>query len=482
VTDERPVTPDQRLALEELARRKIMREAIMRELHDKQRMVLQWLLLGVTQFVAALCGRRSGKTEMDARIIAVALEMCGHDEWVIYAARTRGLAKDLIWARLEALNERHGFGWRMLENEGLIETKRGGKFRVFGFDKLPELEKTRGYKIRCAIFDEPSTYADRLEALIRDCVGPALSDLRGWLIINGTPGAVCVGFWYEASTGLRKRYKIARWSVRENPRYPRDAEEMLLEERTENEWDEENATYQREWLATWVNDPTAQVYKYVDDRNGIDELPDGYAERGEGWTFSLGVDWGYSPDPCAWVVLGSPRNSRVTYVVHDEQHHELLPDEAAAVTARLVERFDPAVVVGDPAGKDYIAEWNRRHAEKSKAWMMPADKLGKVDAIEVVNGELRSKRWMVYRKGAPNWVHEGQHLPWKNERREEEHPSYPQHSLDAALYASRAHRAYLHSVPSAAPTPNEAERLAQLERIRRVQEARARAREDEDNW
>lgn len=473
------MTPQRRAALEELARRAQRREAIISELHDKQREVIRWFLTGV-QYIAALCGRRAGKTELDARVIAIALEMCGVDEWVIYAARTRGLAKDLIWARLAALNERHKFGWRMLEHEGFIETPRGGKFRVFGFDKLPELEKTRGYKLRCAVFDEPATYADRLEQLLRECVGPALADLRGWLLINGTPGAVCAGWWHDVSTGAVPRYKNTRWTVLDNTHFPRDAREMLAEERAENKWDEENATYQIEWMARWINDPTKQVYKYVADRNLISSLPDGYAERGEGWTFTLGVDFGYSPDPCAWVVLGSPRNSQTIYVVHDEQALELLPDEAAEVTKRLVERFDPASVVGDPAAAEYLAEWNRRHAAQSKAWMLPADKLGKNDAIEVVNGELRSSRWLVYGPGAPNWAREAQHLPWKNERREEEHPSYPNHSLDAGLYASRKHRSYLHEVPKPPPTPNEAERLAQAERIRRVQEQRRREREESD--
>jgi hypothetical protein len=388
----------------------------------------------------------------------------------------------LIWARLERLNEDHKLGWKMYENEGLIEAPRGGKFRVFGFDKLPELQKTRGYKIRLAIFDEPATYADKLELLIRECVGPALSDLRGTLIINGTPGSVCAGFWYECSTGVRKRYTTFHWSVLDNPKFPRDAREMLREEMQENGWTEEDATYQREWMARWVNDPEAQVYKFTIDRNLIKELPADYVEQGGGWMFTLGVDFGYSPDPCAWAVLGSPRNSKVTYVVHEEQHLELLPDEAAAVTARLVERFDPGKVVGDPAAAEYIAEWNRRWSDQSKSWMHPAKKLGKKDAIEVTNGELRASRFLVYGPGCPNLPHEAQHLPWKNEKRDEEHPSYPNHSCDAGfLYAAREHRAYLNEVPPPKPDADQAALLEQQRRIDAVQSAiRAREAQEDD--
>jgi len=422
--------------------RNAIRQTVLDELHDKQRAVLE-AIEGGAQYITALCGRRAGKTEMDARAIALKLEDCGPDEWVIYAAVTGGLAKDLIWARLAALNERHKFGWRMVEREGLIEAKRGGKFRVLGFDKLPELQKVRGYKLRLAVFDEPATYADKLEELIRECVGPALSDVRGTLLINGTPGAVCAGFWHDASTGGKRRYRNFHWTVLDNDKYPRDAAEMLTEEREENDWTEEDATYQREWMARWVNDPSAQVYKYAQDRDAIHEMPDGYAEFGAGWMFTVGVDFGYSPDPCAWGVLASHKNSRDVYLVHTEEHYELLPDEAAAITARLVARFDPGSVVGDPAGKDYIAEWNRRHADDAKAYMRPADKLGKADAIEVLNGLLRSGRLKVLLPDSETWASQAQHLPWKNTARNEEHPAYPNHSLDCVLYASRAHRAYL---------------------------------------
>ncbi len=476
------MSPEQRAALEEVALRKVARERVVGELHDRQREVVKALTEEGAQYVSILCGRRAGKTELDARLLALALEMSGPNEWSTYAAVTRKLAKDLIWARLVELNDTHAFGWKMLHHEAAIETPRGARFRCLGFDSWPELQKTRGYKLRCAIFDEPATFADKLDELVRECVGPALADLRGWLIVNGTPGLICSGWWHSVSTGQTPRFRTFGWTCLQNTKLPRDPVAMLAEERSENGWAEDDPTYRREWMGEWFQNPDAQIYRVVEHRDAIDVLPDGYAERGEGWTFVLGVDWGYSPDPCAWVVLGSPRNSRVIYVVHDEQHHELLPDEAAAVTARLVERFDPARVVGDPAGAAYIAEWNRRHAADAKAWMQPADKLGKVDAIEIVNGELRSERWKVYRPGAPNWLREAKALPWKNDRREEEHPSYANHSLDAALYASRAHRAYLHAVPTAAPTPNEAERLAQLERIRRVQEARQRARDDEENW
>lgn len=475
------MTAERRQLQEELYRRKLKRQAILDGLHAKQRAVVQALLLGI-QYIAVLCGRRAGKTEMDARIIAIALEMCGHNEWVIYAALTRKLAKDLIWVHLVRLNEEYGFGWKMLHHEGAIETPRGGRFRVLGFDDTTELDKVRGYKLRAAVFDEPATYADKLEVLIRDIVGPALSDLRGWLVINGTPGHVCVGWWYEVSTGQRDRFKTFGWTVRDNPLYPRDAEAMLAEERAENHWTEEDPSYQREWMGVWVNDPNAQIYKYAPGRDDVYVLPDGYQERGGSWTFTMGLDFGYYPDPCSWSVLGSPRDSQDTYLVYDDEEYSLLPDEWAERTKALVERFELSAAVGDPSAPEYIAEWNRRHAEKAGIWVLPADKLGKMDAIKIFNDEMRSKRFKVYRPGLRHWPGQATALPYKNEKREEEHPRYPNHTTDGTLYASRKHRAYLHVVPKPPPKPDEAAKLAQQERIRKVQEQRRAEREQEEEW
>jgi len=471
-----------RQALIEKARRKAIRDQIASELHPKQRDVLVAILSGA-QYIAALCGRRAGKTEFDARLIAIALERCGPDEFVFYAAVTRSLAKDLMWSRLAALNERYSLGWRMLEHEGRIVTSRGGTFRVLGFDKLPELEKTRGYKTRLIVFDEPATYADKLEKLIRDCVGPSLGDLRGTLLINGTPGEVCAGFWHDVSTGRNARYETFHWTVLDNPHFPRDAAAMLAEERAANGWTEEDATYQREWMGRWINDPTAQVYKFAYDRDVILQLPGDYQERGGRWMFTLGIDFGYSPDPCAWGVLGSPPHSHDTYLVHTEEHYELLPDQAAEVTARLVDRFDPQAVVGDPAAAAYIAEWNRRWSEQSKAWMHPADKLGKFDAIDVLNGEMRAGRFKVYAPACQTWIGQAQSLPYKNSlTRDQEHPAYANHSVDCVLYSHRRHRSYLQELPNREPTLDERVEIARQARIDRVQSALRSAQEAWDDY
>ena len=439
------------------------REALLRECHEKQRAFLE----DTSQYKAALCGRRSGKTEGDAREIALDLERSSRDEWVAYAARTRGLAKDLIWARLVDINQRHQLGWNMREHEGLIQTSRGAAFRIFGFDKIPEIEKLRGYKLRRFIADEPATYDLQLKKLITSSVGPALADLRGGLTINGTPGFVCVGYWYEASTGRLPRYSQHKWTVLDNTKFPRDPRQMLAEEMRENGWTEESEAYRREWMAEWFNDPEQTVYKYVESRNRR-AVPRPESD----WLITLGIDFGLR-NQCAWTVLGSPPHSREIYTLRSFKVSDLIPDDAADVTAELVGRFDPTTIVGDTGGlgAPYAETYNRRFGARTNHYIKAADKLGKLGHIRNLNGDLRKPRLFISETDCDDLIAEIQSLPWANERRDKEHPDYDNHCADSWLYSHTCHTSYFHEPAPPKQDPVDAWESADLERFQSQQRA-----------
>lgn len=455
-----------------MARRVLRRQAILSECHPLQREVI----LDPCRSKAILAGRRSGKSEMDARFIAASLEACGRDEWVQYSAVTRIIAKDLIWSKLTGVASRHGLGWEMREREGVIITPRGGKFRVLGWDDAGEVEKSAGYKTRAYVADEPHSYAEKLRYLYEQKIGPALSDLAGTFIVNGTPGIAPSGWWYETSTGKTPGFKCWHWTVRNNPHYPRDPEEMLREELKRNAWTVETAAFRREYLAEWCQEEDELVYAYVADRNLCDAV-----ELDPAGMFTLGIDFGFV-DPCAWVVLYSPPHRKETYVVHVEQHSRLLPDEVMDVTARIVQRYRPSAIVGDPGGpgKPYIEQWNRRYAHAVGLHVKGAQKTEKVANIEILNGEFRQPRLFLVREETRALVDELQGLVWADERRDKEHPSCNNHCTDAMLYASREHLGYLQTIKEDAPT--DPEEVARLERMARVAEAARKRQEEEDAY
>lgn len=465
----------------ELVRRKRLREAIHGELHERQLRVVA----EENRFIAMLCGRRAGKTELLARLIALALIDAGHNEWVVYAARTLSIARDLIWAHLVRINESHQLGWKMYEQKGMLKTPTGARFRVLGVDKKPEIQKIRGYKLRLAIFDEASTYQEHLEEAVKDCAEPALFDLRGKLILSGTPGVVCDGYWYEASTGTKPKgakkdwkpkYAVHSWTVRENPLLGRDVEEALREVREDNGWEEDDPTYQREYMGEWVEDPSALVYKFVAKRNTCEKLPEEFDPKT--WLCTLGIDFGMT-DECAWCVLGSPRHSKDIYVLHVEKHSELLPDQAAAITATLIEKYRPVRIVGDGGGvgKPYVQEFNRRWAQGQGITVSLAEKVDKVGAISLLNGDLRGggekkghARIKLLLPASEELAREVKHLPWLDAAHTKENPSFPNHAADAFLYAWRSHTSYWHRPKK--PELTDAEK--------RVQEMRRRARKKQE--
>ena len=176
------MTADRRAARLVLARRKRLIQAIARELHPRQRAVVR----DASRYIALLCGRRAGKTELVARLIAIAIISSGDNEWVVFGARTQAIAKDLIWAHLVRINDEYGLGWKMSEHTGSLRAQNGARFRVFGVDDRVAIDKVRGYKIRLACFDEASTYDDLIPGLIQS-LSPALTDLSGRLVLEWRP-------------------------------------------------------------------------------------------------------------------------------------------------------------------------------------------------------------------------------------------------------------------------------------------------------
>lgn len=468
------MSEERRAALITLARRKAVREAIIDSCHASQQSVLR----SKARYKAVLAGRRAGKSKMDAAAIAISLEESNTDDWTFYSAVTRVVAKDLIFPKLEEINRDYQLGWTFKSHEGVITTPRGGMFRVLGFDDSGQIEKSAGYRVRLFVCDEPNSYAQKLRYLAEQKIGPSLADLGGTLMLTGTPGIARTGYWFDASTGRMPEYKRWHWTVRDNPLFPRDQNEWIAEELKLRGWTLETPAFRREILAEWCEDEGAQVYAFVYERNAVEQL-----EIDESGAFTLGVDFGVV-DHCAWAVLYSPPRSRNVYVVHTESHGGLLPDQASDVTARLTERYKPSRIVGDAGGlgKPYVEAWNRRYGNRAGWHMQAAQKSEKLANIATVNGEMRSGRVMILAPACGGLIEELANLVWADERREKEHPGCANHIADSFLYAYRSHTGYMHDVPKPVPNDNEALRLAQAERIRRVQDARRAEREMEDLW
>lgn len=468
------MNPSLRAAREDQARRLEKRNAILSNLTPVQRSVITH----PAKLKAILAGRRGGKTTMDASYLALEAEASGRKDWCLYSAVTRSVAKDLVWGELKDINQTHELGWRMREDQGLIETSRGAHIRLLGFDKMPEVEKACGYRVRLFIADEPHSYAKRLEYLVDQKLTAALGDLDGTLVLNGTPGIGRHGYWFKTSTGQTPGFHNWKWTVRQNPKFPRDPEVFIRELLERKKWTVETPAFRREILAEWCDDEGMQCYAYVEDRNGISELDVDYSGL-----FTLGVDFGID-NACAWTVWYTPPRQRIAIAVHSNKISGLEPDDATDITKRLVDQYKPSKIVGDSGGlgKAYVTNWNRRYGNNAGMFMHNADKQGKRAHMRTMSDEMRAERCMIYMPGCAELIDEYGALTWKDERKEEEDPNAPNDACDSALYGFTEHIGYLNEVPPPAPTAQQAQSIAQQQRIDRVQGYIRQREADEDEW
>jgi hypothetical protein len=469
----------ERKALAQLIRRERAKQAIRVDLFDRQ--------LGLhddpSQFKATHAGRRSGKSTGMAPSACLHVMDAGFNEVVIIGAETQKKAKELHWASLQQLVVEKRLPLIANSSAGTFSTPWGAKIIFWGLNDAGAVELLRGYKIKAAYFDEVQTYAKFLPRLISTVLEPALGDTGGPCTLYGTPSVTRKGDWADICLGKTPGWSIHHWDVRQNKKFPRDAESMLQQILLRNKWtwdptdmSKTNAIFAREWLGLFVNDPNSQVFRYDPDKHDRDALP---TARTNGFC-TLGIDYGTTDDPCAWVVIWSARGSREMYVLEAQEHYNLLPDDAAEVTKSFIDRWNPQRVVGDGGGlgAPYVKAFNRRYGHLSDRWVQPAEKQGRLGQIAIVSGEIDSGRVHCL-PAARALADEWQVLPWKESKdgkdaHEEFESGFSDHMSDAARYAIMSHLTDVPEKPKAEPTPKEIEAAAKEARL-----AAARASKNE---
>lgn len=468
--------------------------------------------------IAAVCGRRSGKTR-GFLLHALKVLQAHPTARIPYIALTRKSAENILWRSIDEVNEELGLGLIPHKADLTWETPDGGGIFLVGANKSDEIEKLRGQKFHLVGIDEAASFrATLLEALIKDVLTWCLMDTNGSMVMVGTPSAACVGFFHDITTGRKPGWHVTHWDARDNPHIPH-AEEWLAELREEHGWSEDDPAYRREGLGLWVKDESALVYKLLRSRNVRTEMPEGYSPTSRAWTHVVGIDYGYV-DACAWVVLAFRRNrasgDQGVYVVESkkrstlsvDEHYAmlqhltarglpceaereagsgLLPDEAAWLTHELVAKYRPARIVGDAGGlgKSYVEEARRRW----KLAIEPADKTRKMAQIELVNDGLRTGRVHVIEDMNRDLLAEAEILQWdmekvevstggliRHELRRVIDSRFEDHLCDAWQYAYGCAWAYSNEAPAEKPPQNQdpevrAEEEEQRKRKRRRNEA-----------
>lgn len=422
-----------------------------------------------------LCTRRSGKTYGGGlALFRAAFAHPGAS--CLYVALTRASAKRIAWKDVfKAIDREKALGCRFNETELSITLPNGSVIYLLGMDADEgEKEKALGQKFASVVVDEAASYTIDLEELVLGVLKPAVADYRGQISLIGTPGNLKRGLFYGLTEGQDPgapgRWSLRgwsghRWSARDNPHMADKWQAEVAELTAANPRITETPLFRQHYLGQWVIDDDARVYKFDAVRNGYrGGLP---LVRGPGkWHHVIGLDLGFA-DSTAWVVAAYHDSDRRLFIVEALKADGLDVTDVAQRTRVLLGRYDVDRVVIDGANKQAVEELRRRHDLPVTA----ADKTGKADFIEILNGDLIAGNLRVDLENASVLVDEWGGLVW-DERvigRRVEHPACPNHASDAALYAWRHCHAYLGetfvSRPPAGTPERAAFEVAELERL-----------------
>lgn len=364
--------------------------------------------------IAVQGGRRGGKSQALGRRLLAACEK-HPGETACYVTLTRGRARDILWDKcLSRLSRTHGLGLKLVQREDLfIECPNGSRIWLVGVNDKGDVDKLRGGFFSEVVVDEAMAMPDYLKELVEEAIEPALMDLRGALVLAGTPSPVMAGYFWEATTGGNPdvaAWPVHRFTILDNPYLPHggvDLKEALAKNYGNNA---QHPTYRREWLGEWVEDLGALVYPFTYAGNAWEPVgSDMFGLPPGEYVFGLGVDVGFSERSTAFTLAAMRRGTGQIYLLRSWTRSRLIPTALAAAcqavreevaretkTLELPKGQGLTIVVDEGALGKGFAEQMREMGVGCE----PAEKSEKRAYQEYVGGLIRSSS-PPYRKKEP---------------------------------------------------------------------------------
>lgn len=472
-------------------------ESIRSGTHEKQRGLIDSALAGY-KYLSTRCPRRSGKTYGLSSLALYWGEKFPGSR-VLVISLTLKSTVDNYWLTapcgLFHLNDLHGLGLKFNKSRFTWEHENGSRGQLAGAETGADIERIRGALAEAdiAIVDECKSFApELLLVLIRDVLLPGLMTRDGILVLGGTPGAIPVGLFYEA-TSERSRslptekypegrptcvpanptvdqellysslftqeerrvlWRLHTWTIRDNTGSPA-AWERALAEKMRAGWPDDHPAWKREYEGEWVTDSQDLVYswaKYRDtEPNYVTWLPEKTKQNPSGlphdlgpWHFVLGIDLGFVDDSALVLCAYSEKLKELRHV-YDFKSPGLTVEGLFDEVFEVIDRFGrPDAIVADTAGggsKMLVETLNQRYG----LGVEPAKKTEKQDHIELVNSDFSLGRIKIIQ--GSDLAHELAGLQWDLSKdskillsrtgRLREDPACPNHLCDALLYLYR---------------------------------------------
>ena len=356
----------------------------------------------------------------------------------LFLGLSRESAKGIIWMDiLQVIDQRYKLKAKFNLSELTMTFPNGSIIRATGIDATQdEMNKLLGKKYRLVCIDEASMYTIDLEKLVYGILRPAMADVMGTICLMGTSSNFSRGLFYDITIGARRDWSVHTWSAHDNPHVAKQWQELLDEIDRDRPLFKETPLFKQWYLNHWVVDSEKLVYKFNEARNLYSGELKG---RGSpGWTYILGVDTGWEDDN-AFVLGAYNTNSPEFFIVKTFNQNHMTFDQVVIKIQEFMndKEYPISRVIIDGANKQGIESMRHR----SSIPFEYADKQGKVDFIEMLNGDLVQAKIKI-NSTCTTLVQELMGLVWKTDGDKivipkKEHPSLPNHLCDAFLYAWR---------------------------------------------
>lgn len=392
---------------------------------------------------ALFCTRRAAKSYTGGLyMIKECLENPGIN--CLFIGLTRATAEGIVWKDiLKVIDRQHQLGISFNQSKLTATFPNGSVIWVTGVDAdEDEMNKLLGKKYKLVILDEASMYSVNLHQLVYGVLKPAIADERGTICMMGTSSNIISGLFFDITTGKEPGWALHTWTAFQNPYIAKQWQEELDEIASTRPLFMNTTLFKQWYLNQWVVDEDKLVYKYKASLNDYTHLP--YYAYGS-WSYILGVDLGYSPDPSAFVVCAFHDNDPVLYMVETFKKLEMDITDVANKIKEYQAKY-PLIhkVVIDGSAKQAVEEIQKRHGIALTA----ADKKDKADFIEIMNAEFIQGKIKLNPSLSHDLIAEYKSLVWDLDGEKiayprKENAACANHITDAALYAWRSTYAFL---------------------------------------
>jgi len=382
-----------------------------------------------------LGGRQSGKT-YGVGLWLIADWQKHPGKAAVYITKTATSAVRRVWPILKGICKRFKIKVRINNSDLTLQFPNGYSVWVTGCKDKGEADKIRGEAsgfVKIAI-DEPATFADdTLEYLCTECADATLMQTNGDILLCGTPGPIPKGFWH--SLCHHEGWSRHTFTALDNPFLP-NARQYLEDFKKRYGYTNTTPKVLREFFAQWVLDTEALVYltslqDFV-DFNGFFDLP---TNRPPDLT-TIGLDLGYEPDPCAFVVASSWMDHSEIYIRRAYTVMNLTPDLIAGELRKLKRQYAAHKVLVDAGGGGKTTAMALQ--QSYGVIVEPTPKGLKRPKIDLMRGAINSRRVKVHLVDAQELVSEYKTILWDDEKANH-HELSDDHNADAAIQACLPH-------------------------------------------